>query len=417
MTRMGRVWVGCLVAVVGAIGVACEDSAVEDVGVAGASGASEAGSGGEGNRSGSGGGGAGAGGETVCHSGFEVLAVQDGDVAEEDPWQIISWPEQHRFGVLGSDGLGIYEVESGGRVKLLEQLKPEDFGPGYELMSSVAAYGSGVVAVVGSTLEQSSTLVLRTKDGAVEELLSEPESYMRLGAAAEGVGIAVSAGTGERAVYLARQQTGQWSWSDPIAEQSRYLSALGIADGALLVGVDEELRLKSGDGAGGAGGEGGAGGSDAGSPNARIELWDLAGKRLQSAELFGNPSVAISTEGGWLIGETNSFWGSYNAAIELVDESGEVDRLTEVDVISAGDGEDGARDLAVLGDRLLVAHCESGLKTAKWPWAAPGELVKVPGPWHQEDDTGVCAVKQIEVVDDVVALGGDGKLFFVRACQ
>ncbi len=84
-------------------------------------------------------------------------------------------------------------------------------------------------------------------------------------------------------------------------------------------------------------------------------------------------------------------------------------------MISAGDAEDGARDLALLDDRLLVASCESGLLSAPWS-TTKVELTEVPGPWSV-DGAGVCQPSHVEVIDDVVALAGASELLFVRFCD
>jgi hypothetical protein len=153
---------------------------------------------------------------------------------------------------------------------------------------------------------------------------------------------------------------------------------------------------------------------------ARLEVCDLEGNVLKTHPLAGNPAVALATPDGWLIGETNSFWGSYQAALELLGESRELRRMSDVPVNSSGDGEDGAFDLAFLGDRLLVAGCESGVLAAPWPaapWSAPElKLTPVRGPWSAYG-TGVCSPRDIETAADVAAVGIEGKLLFLRACD
>jgi hypothetical protein len=148
---------------------------------------------------------------------------------------------------------------------------------------------------------------------------------------------------------------------------------------------------------------------------ARVELWSLdTGRPVESHEAVGNPTTAVQTTDGWLIGETNSFWGSYQAAVELLGEAGDLQTLTRVPVISSVDNTDGAYDLALLGERLLVASCESGLLAGDWSTSSVS-LTEVAGPWH--GPRAFCSPTGIEVVADVAALMTRESVFFVRACE
>jgi hypothetical protein len=191
---------------------------------------------------------------------------------------------------------------------------------------------------------------------------------------------------------------------------NRWLTPLAFDGDELLVGIQEVQRGLQGEGGGGGeGGEGGAGGSSA----ALLERWSLTGTRLASYETLGDPSVAIRARDGWLIGETNSFWGSYRAAVEWLSPEGSLEQLAEVPVQSSGDGTDGAYDLALRDQDLLVANCESGLLRGQWGDAAV-ELSEVPGPWSS--DFATCSPSQVEIVDDVLITAGSA-LEFSRFCE
>jgi hypothetical protein len=267
-----------------------------------------------------------------------------------------------------------------------------------------------VAAVTNDDRDGESTLVRWNGSDDVEELLSSPGGFMEVGAVDENYGIAVSARHG---VYIARLEGSEWSWSAPISRPGRDLWPLAFGDDVLLVGMAEVISLD--DVSPEREGFGGLKLFDAG-----VEVYDLQGEALESHPLVGNPSVALATPAGWLIGETNSYFGSYHAALELLGESGELRRVSDVPVTSARDAGDGAYDLALFGDRLLVAGCESGMLGAQWPaapWSAPElELTPVRGPWGP-DRTGVCSALAVETAADVAAVGIDGKLLFLRACD
>lgn len=394
---------GALLLLTVALGVSCSNEGdSSNPGAAGSQ--AQGGSGGdEGGAAGQGGTG---GNAAQCSDGLQVVAEYEGEVRG-----IAAWPEQGRFAVNHGARLAVYETKTDGSVQRVEEVEVSVFDPAATQITSIATFGSGLVAAVtNDDRDGESTLVRWHGSDDVEELLSSPGGYMEVRAVDENYGIAVHAG---EAAYIARREDAQWVWSAPISRPGRHMWPLAFGDDVLLVGVAEVMS------------------SDDVSPDregfgalklldAGVEVYDLQGKALESHPLVGNPSVALATRDGWLIGETNSYWGSYHAALELLGESGELRRMSDVPVISAGDREDGAFNLALLGDRLLVANCESGLLAARWPaapWSAPElELTPVKGPWSAEG-TGLCGALAVETAADVAAVGTPGKLLFVRACE
>jgi hypothetical protein len=347
-----------------------------------------------------------AGNAAQCNDGLQVIAEFEGEVRG-----IAAWPKQRRFAVNHVDRIAIYETQTDGSVKRVEEVRPSAFDADATQFTSIATFGSGfVAAVTNDDRDGESTLVRWNGSDEVEELLSSPGGYMEVRAVDENDGIAVSAG---KAAYIARLEGTEWVWSAPISRPGRDMWPLAFGDDVLLVGVAEVMSPD--DVRPDREGFGALKLLDAG-----VEVYDLQGKALESHPLVGNPSVALATPAGWLIGETNSYYGSYHAALELLGESGELRRVSDVPVISARDAGDGAYDLALFGDRLLVAGCESGMLGAPWPaapWSAPElKLTPVRGPWGP-DGTGVCSPSDIETAADLAAVGTLGKLLFLRACD
>ena len=113
-----------------------------------------------------------------------------------------------------------------------------------------------------------------------------------------------------------------------------------------------------------------------------------------------------------MVDRRDSFWSSYRAALEWLGPSGTLTPLADIPVLSQGDGIDGAYDLAVRGDQVFVANCESGLLRGLWEEDAV-ELEKVSGPWAPD---GECSPQQVELAEDVLVLAGT-RLDFVRPCR
>jgi hypothetical protein len=442
-----KLWVSAIAGLVGTIVACSEDTADEPDGAAGrnshggigaiggggsagggAAGAGAGGTGENGGMAGTGAAGAAGGGASGCDpQSYEVLKEEDQTVA-----RVIVWPDQDRVGILGATGEGVdvYELDGDG-VTAVEALGPEDLDlPETGNILDVAASGNGFWALVdaepGGDVELQ--MVLWQRSTGIETILPMPEPGNAHTLVASDDRVAVSLGG---SVFVARREADTWAWDDPIHEPGRTLAPLAVQENVVFVGVrkltrlDDDPDLYAWGGAGGAGGshaggQGGSGGAEPSSRSARVDVY-VNGQLLERHETLGNPARAIPLDvgegGGYLITETNSFWGSYDAALELYGESGTLQRLTEVPVQSAGDGEDGAFDAALFGERLFVANCESGLLTGLWPEAAngnPGDgvtLVPFEGPWSDR----WCSPIEVEVLDGVLVVGGDN-LVFARLC-
>jgi hypothetical protein len=370
---------------------------------AGTGGIAEAGSAGTvtgpGGAAGGGAGGADGGG---CNGPYEVLK----SIAHSTS-ALVSWPELHRVGVDGSEGVEIYEVTGDG-VELIETVGPQDLELGDdESIQRFAAYGKGLVVLVRGTDGQ--RLVRWDPEDGASNLLTwmgaEPARYLIASSASERVAVGSS-----HSAWVATETDGEWSWAMPILIPERYLTPLALLKDGVLLGIDEGYDA----------GSGGAS-SDSELP-ARVERWDLASTRTESYPSAGNPRMALelgNEQQSYLVAETNSFWGSYRAALERYDASGALVPLRQVPVISAADGEDGASDLAIVGEQLFVANCESGLLTTAAPDAESDQalppLTPLEGPWTP-DGPGDCSPHQVEAVDDVLVVGARTEVFFARLC-
>lgn len=441
MAKLGsRFWLGgvLLTAATLSVGACGDDDMSEPQGGAGSGGsggkqpiAGQAGSAQAGASAGQGGN-AGQGGEAACVEGLQVVKVVD-----ESTGNIISWPGEHRIGVhVFGQGISIFELGDDGNVTLIETLDPEELGLTAEgSISSLTRYGKGFLVEGATGAEPADMRIVIWQPDAELETVPYPEppgSWLDITAADPEIGIA---GASREGVRLATFASDTWTWSAPFEAGSRRSRPLALESDRVLLGIEEADRFSvdpggnaggaAAGGAGGAaaggaggvgsvGGEGGAAEVPTDSPNARVEWWNLQGQRLETHEAFGNPQVAVKVSEGWLIGETNSFWGSYQAAIELLPNTGALQKLTKVRVTSAGDGTDGAYDLALLGQRLLVANCESGLRVGDWSTKSL-TLSDMPGPWH-DSQIGECSPRQIETVGDFAVIGGEN-LVFARACE
>jgi hypothetical protein len=361
----------------------------------------------------------------VCIDRFQRLNVVsdlgvafDPRIGGDDPAALgamVAFVEEQRVAVNLVDSIGIFDVASSsvtGSVHLVEQLTPQDAGLG-DAAAFVDLFRDGAGLLIyarrGEAAENDVFLSWQPDQG-FEELTRSPEGAgFQSGQLADAEhGIVVGLG---RSLYRAQRVGDDWSWEGLGVVQERSIRPLAFDGDDLLVGIREESRFE--EGAGGAGGSGGEGGQ-ASSGAARVERWNLAGEVLQSYEVLGDPSAAVPARGGWLIAQTNSFWGSYRAAVDWLNPEGELVRLSEVPVQSSGDGTDGAYDVATHGDQLLVANCESGLRRGAWATDEAVELTDVPGPWSPGDST--CHPSELEVVGDVLVIGGE-RLDFVRLCE
>jgi hypothetical protein len=421
-----RLWLGGVVLVVVALGVsACgDDDLTPAPGAAGGGGsggeqptAGQAGSAQAGASAGEAGNGgsAGQGGGPGCVDGLRVVKVVQASVGE-----IIGWPAQRRVGVsVSGERVVLYELSEDSGVTVAETLGVEDLGLSADgSISWLTRFGDGflVQGVTGGA--SSEPRIVNWQPGAPLETVPSPEpssGWFTITAADPEIGIAAATRDGVR---LATLDSDTWTWSEPFDDGARRHVPLALEDDRILVGVEEADRFSMG----GAGNEGGAAAGGAGgavdlpsSSQARLEWWTVQGQQLETHAAEGNPQVAVKVSEGWLIGETNSFWGSYRAGIELLLDSGGLRKLTDVPVISAGDGTDGALDLALLGSRLLVANCESGLRVGDWSTSSV-TLSSLPGPWHPRA-AGYCSPSRIEVQGDFAVIGGTDTLVFARACD
>jgi hypothetical protein len=329
---------------------------------------------------------------------------------------LVSWPELHRLGLKTEEGVALYEVTATG-VEHVETLTRADLGlDDGEAVIELAGYGEGLVVLVDAA--DGERLVHWDANGSSEmlSLPGGPWSWL----IASFVSKRVAVGYLE-SVLVATETDGEWTLGEPISvEAGRYVKPLALRDGEVVIGVNESNfpeELPAGNG--GAGGAGGESGSP--DPSARIERWSLEGERLERHETVGSPAIALPLGDGsesYLIGETNNFWGSLAAALERYDVGSSLVKLVSVPVRSSTDGEDGAFDLAVIGDRLFVANCESGLRTTEVPVPGASELpqlTQVEGPWEMGDDR--CSARRLEAVDDVLAVGSYREVFFARICS
>jgi hypothetical protein len=371
-------------------------------------------------------GGEGPGGASPCNDGLQPLQViADGDLElpSGSAIAVLGWPDTNRVAVSMGRAIALFDIAdaSDGSVRLVELLTAEDAGLS-EMTSLGDLHQDGDGLIVFAQDESEGMVFLSWQpDVGFVTLTSVPEELLFLtGQIADPEhGIVVAA---RETLHRAQRVGDDWSWSLLGSVTGRRLVPLAFDGDELLIGIEEIPRFLQGEGgAGGAGGapDAGAGGmnGDIGhrSPGAYIERWSLQGERLASYETVGDPAVAIPARGGWLIGETNSFWGSYRAAVEWLDSSGTLTSLTPVAVRSSTDGIDGAHDVALNGEDLFVANCESGLKQARWGQGETSvELSDVLGPWTPE--SADCNPRHIEVVGDVFVLAGD-RLHFARNCE
>jgi hypothetical protein len=232
-----------------------------------------------------------------------------------------------------------------------------------------------------------------------------PSHFNAIEVADPAAGLAFAA---DGRVYRAIENAGVWTVGAPIGTSTQDRTPLAFDGDDLLVGLQESDRFYDG-GEAGSGGEAGTGSGW----TARVERWSSLGELVGSYPAVGNPRVATPVEGGWLIGETNSFWGSYDAALEwLTPTKDELRTLSSVPVTSSGDGEDGAFGVAVTGGRVLVANCESGLLHGTWQ---PSSIQLAPL-WKSHATVGLCDPWSVQALGELLVIGGQ-QLTFARLCD
>lgn len=356
-------------------------------GVGGDGGAGLGGAGGEGL--------GGAGGEpTVTVDGYTVIAIDN----EIGAGALLAWPEENRLVVTSDKKIRLFDVDDSG-FHLSETIEPAEVVEGATEFWGLAKYGNGLVVKAHDEDSKQLHLVEVHLGEEPKVLLSLPEDESVMGLVGDpAVGLAFA--TAEGISFAATDA----ATATLLASGNRYVP-LGLESDRVLVGVRErDGQPKSDEGAGGAGGAaGGAGGSDGGDSYGLPGhvLWmDFDGNTLADHEVKGSPGVASKVDAGWLIAQTSSFWGSGEAGIELLDDSG-IKLLTTVPVRSRNDGTDGAFDLARDGDQLLVANCEAGLQGGTFSTESI-DLTHIAGPW----DNGKCSPTALEQVGDYLVVGG-----------
>jgi hypothetical protein len=339
---------------------------------------------------------AGAGGSAwVCEGGLRVLQT-----ITPAPRDVVALPGQ-RVAWVQEGAIRIYDVSAvapGGSLELVVELTREslELASGWRI-DELHEYGAGLLVVAKNEDRQSRFFSWMLGPAAIEMELplsgrvevADPVSGMVFG----------------------REQI-QWtiesegSWMPPISfgEQGKYRTPLAFDGDDLLVGLEESLRDY---GSAGSGGEAGSSGW-----SAAVERWNAKGERIATYPAVGNPRVAIAARDGWLIGETNSFWGSYQAALEWLEPSARaLQTLTAVPVNSSGDGEDGTFGLASRGPLVFLANCESGLLHGKWQGNAV-ELSRL-GSWPRSGD---CDPTEVHALGDLLVIRGS-QLTFAELCD
>jgi hypothetical protein len=345
------------------------------------------------------GGAGGAGGEQAsCDGGLQVLRAVSARA-------FVVWPEQQRVASRTPAGTiqidDVSAVAEGGPFRSVAELSIETFGLTKDWnLSALLEYGDGLL-VIATDGEQTKIFSWQEGTGAAELAVSAPPQSQLSVADPEAGLVFVAHG----ALYRVTEHAGTWVVGARIETTGQWRTPLAFDGDDLLVGLEESPRFYD---------EGGSGG-EAGAPSvwsAELERWNSASELVASYPAVGNPRVAIPADGGWLIGETNSFWGSYEAALEWLNPAkDELRTLSHVPVHSSGDGEDGAFGVAVSGSRVFVANCESGLLSGRWQGNAV-ELSAL-GKKAEFDD---CDPTSVHAIGELLVLGGQ-QLTFARLCD
>lgn len=323
---------------------------------------------------------------------------------EQRGGRVVTWPDSPLIAVSSPRAIDIYdstlpdeEVSSA-----VIQLNAESLGlSDDDELTAVEAYGSGLAVAIGRPVLS----VIEFVDLEGTELrppVTVDDTVYRFRVTSERIAVSRNGG-----VYVGRFDQDDWVWAGPIRYEDRYAFPLAFDGDSLFVSVSEGY---------GSAGAGGAGGADPGShfSSARLERANDAAEVLESFETVGNPERLVRVDDGWLVTESNSYWGSYEAALEwLPSERGELATLTQVPVISAGDGADGAMDAAVYGDRLYVANCESGLLSGLW---SRQTLELEPVTAHPAAESGRCDPQWLGIATDLLVTTGRS-LFMARLCE
>src|SRR6478736_256710 len=344
-----------------------------------------------------------AGAEQSCDANFKILQAITGAA------DVVAWPELKRLAFTTRSGpLEVYDVSavaSGGALVELAEISNDTLGLSSEwVIQGPLMYGDGLV-LSAINIDQTKIFAWHLQTGATELAIPLPSQTRLISAADSAVGLAFVAGG---KIYRATESAGTWVVGEPIFTAGQQRVLLAFADDELLVGLQAPDRWYT-QNTGTAGQIGAAVGW-----NAAVERWNSAGNLLGSYPSLGTPRVALSARGGWLIGETNSFWGSMNAALEWLNPAkDELRNLSKVPVLSSGDGEDGAFGAAVKGSTVFVANCESGLRSGPWQ----GDNATLSPLWNPPDASfSRCDPKAVHVFDDLLVIVG-GQLTFARVCD
>jgi hypothetical protein len=128
------------------------------------------------------------------------------------------------------------------------------------------------------------------------------------------------------------------------------------------------------------------------------------------------PLTPVRVPEGWLVPESSSFWDGCRSALELLDVPGSsLSFLERPPCISSLDGPDGAFDAALFGEELLLANGEAGVLRTSWDpqqLSVPFSTDLTPQSWPSVPWMPV----QIEAVEDLAVILGDGTIAVARVC-
>lgn len=279
--------------------------------------------------------------ETLIPGSYEVIVLPDEHLA----WRT-------RSGTIALRDASL--VAKGGSLIAVAELTADKLGLTGGLISEVHQYGDGLIAVLrDSSLTK---FVSWQLDGSMTEL-TVPQSLASLDIAVADPKAGIAFVDRNYRILIWSGAGNNSLISAPIGADEQRRRPLAFDGPDLLV------RLEESRGDFGSGGEAGmySGWS------ARLERWNAQGERIASYEAVGNPNVATPVEGGWLIGETNSFFGTYQAALEwLAPGAQQLQVLTSVPVHSFNDGVDGTFGVVVNGREVFLTNGGAGLLSGEW---------------------------------------------------
>lgn len=285
------------------------------------------------------------------------LIVRTYETLSPGSYEVIVLPDKHVAWLTRSGTIALRDaslVAKGGSLIAAAELTADTLGLTGGRISAVEQYGDGLIAVLqnGSLIK----FVAWQLDGTVTELMV-PQSLASLDIAVADPKAGIAFVDRNYRIFIWSGAEDNSTISEPIGAPAQARRPLAFDGPDLLV------RLEESRGDFGSGGEAGmySGWS------ARLERWNAQGQRIASYEAVGNPNVATPVEGGWLIGETNSFFGTYQAALEwLAPGAQQLQVLTSVPVHSFNDGVDGTFGVVVNGRDVFLTNGGAGLLYGKW---------------------------------------------------